>query len=158
MDGGTSSNVKLAALVSSGYHTRNHLQILGEVSLTANGGQLLDVFGRDGDHRGTRLGHHSLIFRTDAHPFQRNTLRFQIKILIDNAVCRQQNGVLYRGISHIIHLQDVGSFSQSGNGIGSVLLCQGTIVHPFQVNGGIRDRLARIIVINETPYYAILRE
>ena len=107
LDGRAATDIELSALVTGEDDTRNHLEVLCQVSLSADTRNLGDGLGRHRNHRGLGLRTCLHLVGSDAHRLQGQAGLFQRVLLVQGVSTRQTDRVRQRVIAYAGDVQRV---------------------------------------------------
>ena len=150
LDGRTTTDVKLTALVAGEDDTRHHLQVLGEVGLTTYTRNLGDGLRCDSDDRSFGLGAGLNLIGSNRHRFQLLARLFHEILAADGLVSRQAKALRNGVVTHICDQQRILPVGDAVDIEIAVFVGCAAKGCAFQVDIGEHHRLARGFFINET--------
>ena len=158
LDGRTTTDVELTALVASEDDTGHHLQVLGEVGLTAHARNLVDGLGRHCDDRGLSLGAGLNLVGGDGHRFQFLAGLLEEILTADALALRQCEGLADGVVTHAGDQQGVFAVRDSVDVEIAIFVGRATVSGAFQVDIGEHHRLASDLLVHETFDAIVLRK
>ena len=150
LDGRAAAHINLAALVAGGDDARQHLQILGKVGLTADGGHLAHILGRDTDDGGACFLLAPLSLTHNLHRLQHRGRGLQGVTFGDRGIFAEFYRINDVGITHIGDLHGIGALRNLVDHKRTFGVGERTIRSTHQLDGTIRQGGTTLVIVGKS--------